>query len=134
MKAPYIMLVVPIAILFAGLMMFLLSLPLIFSKVPMNHFYGIRLRASFESDERWYDINAYGGRQLAAWSWALIATGAVGFLVPPHRFLVYAWASIPITLLTILIPTIRIFRRSRCLGSSVGAISTSKQTKSDRDE
>src|SRR5436853_5403203 len=95
----HVMLIVPIAILCAGSVMFLLSLPLIFRKVHMNHFYGIRLRASFESAERWYDINAYGGRQLAAWSWVVIATGALGLLVPHHRFPVYAWASIPVVLL-----------------------------------
>lgn len=61
--------------------MFLLSLPLIFRKVPMNHFNGIRLRASFESEERWYDINAYGGRQLAACSeWGYRITVAIDAL------------------------------------------------------
>jgi hypothetical protein len=115
MKESIVMFVVPIVILFAGVMMFLLSLPLILRKVPMNHFYGIHLRASFESDERWYDINAYGGRQLAAWSWVVIATGFLGFFVPHHRFPVYAWASMPVILSAVLIPIIRIFRRTRSL-------------------
>jgi hypothetical protein len=35
----------------------------------MNGAYGIRIPAAFESEQRWYDINAYGGRKLAGWSW-----------------------------------------------------------------
>jgi hypothetical protein len=104
---------VAIAILSGGLVMLLISLPLIYRKIPMNHFYGIRIRASFESDQRWYDINAYGGRQMAAWSWLIIATGLLGFFVPREHFLTYAWASIPVTLAAVLIPTIQIFRWSR---------------------
>ncbi|MBL9189051.1 MAG: SdpI family protein [Opitutaceae bacterium] len=107
---------VAIAILLGGLAMLLVSLPLVYRKIPMNHFYGIRIRASFESDQRWYDINAYGGRQMAAWSCLIIATGLVGFFVPREHFLTYAWASVPISLAAVFIPTIQIFRWSRKLG------------------
>jgi hypothetical protein len=46
-------------------LLFGLSLPLVLRKAPMNEFYGIRIPAAFESKQRWYDINAYGGRQFA---------------------------------------------------------------------
>ena len=51
--------------LLSGILIFILSLPLISRKIPMNGGYGIRIPAAFESEQRWYDINAYGGRQLA---------------------------------------------------------------------
>jgi hypothetical protein len=49
-----------------GVLLFGLSLPLVLRKVPMNDLYGIRIPAALESEQRWYDINAYGGRQFAA--------------------------------------------------------------------
>ena len=56
---------VSIAILAAGAVMFFVSLPLIYRKVPMNRFYGIRVREAFKSNDRWFEINTYGGRQFA---------------------------------------------------------------------
>jgi hypothetical protein len=60
--------VVALVILASGLLAFFLSLPLAYRKAPMNHFYGFRIEEAFESTQRWYDINAFGGRQMAAWS------------------------------------------------------------------
>jgi len=104
---------VAIAILLGGLVIFLASLPLAYRKIPMNQVYGIRIPASFESEQRWYDINAYGGRQMAAWSWLIIVTGILGFFVPSDSFLIYAWASVPTTLAAVVIPAIQVFRWSR---------------------
>ena len=96
---------IAISTLVCGLLMFFLSLPLIFRKVPMNKLYGIRLKASFESEQRWYDINAYGGKQMALWSWPIIAIGIAGFFVPSSCFNAYAWTAAAVTLVAILIPT-----------------------------
>ena len=68
----------------SAILFILLSIPLINRKVKMNNFYGVRIRKSFESDENWYKINAYGGKQLAIWSIPLILTGLGCFLVPIH--------------------------------------------------
>ena len=109
----HIMTGVAIAILSGGLVMFLICLPLIYRKIPMNHIYGIRIAAAFESEQRWYEINAYGGRRMAAWSWVIIATGTLGFFVPREHFLIYAWASVAVSLGAVLIPTVQIIRWSR---------------------
>ena len=101
------------AMLLLGLVIFAASLPLIYRKVPMNPFYGIRLPTSFESDERWHDINAYGGRQLAAWSWLPVVTGLVGLFLSPANYPAYAWCSVPPALLAVFIPVIRILIWSR---------------------
>ena len=50
----------------------LVSVPLMWRKVPMNHLYGVRLRKSFSSERNWYEINAYGGRLLAGFGLFLI--------------------------------------------------------------
>ncbi len=48
----------------------------------MNHLYGFRVSKAFESEENWYDINAYGARQLVIWSIPVILTGIISFFVP----------------------------------------------------
>jgi hypothetical protein len=108
------MTVVALVILSSGLLAFLLSLPLVYRKVPMNHWYGFRIEEAFESKQRWYDINAFGGRQMAAWSWLIIATGTVGlFIHHPGYFLIYACATIPVTLVAVFVPTNRTLKWSQ---------------------
>jgi len=51
-----------------GVATVLLCVPLALRQVPMNRFYGIRLKQAYESDERWYAINSAGG-------WAFIVFG-----------------------------------------------------------
>jgi hypothetical protein len=58
------------------------SIPLVRRKIPMNHWYGIRIAKSFRSDADWYAINEYGGRQMIYWSIPLIPLGLVYLLVP----------------------------------------------------
>ena len=96
-----------------GVIILAMSLPLILRKVPMNQAYGIRIRAAFESEQRWHDINAYGGRQLATWSLLPIAAGATGFWVAPAHFDLYASGSLIAAILAITIPLFLILRWSR---------------------
>lgn len=65
-----------------GIVVMAISIPLVYSKVPMNQIYGIRFKQSFESQENWYKVNAYGGRQLIVWSIPLILLGVVTFFLP----------------------------------------------------
>jgi hypothetical protein len=109
---------VAITILLSGVLMFLLSLPLVYRKVPMNHFYGVRIRASFESDRRWYDINAYGGRLLAIGSLPIVAAGLAGLFLPVDWLLPYACAATAVTLVSLFVPLVLILRWSRLKGPS----------------
>jgi uncharacterized membrane protein len=68
--------------IFAALLIIGISIPLVMRKIPMNHFYGVRFKKSYESDENWYKINHYGGKQLIAWSIPLLIIGAVTFFLP----------------------------------------------------
>ena len=56
-----------------GGLLVVVALPLALRLVPMNRFYGVRIPEAFESDERWYDINAFGGRALAVYGLVLFA-------------------------------------------------------------
>jgi len=65
-----------------AILIILLSIPLIKGKIKTNYLYGVRIRKSYESDENWYKINAYGGKQLAIWCIPMILAGIGCFLFP----------------------------------------------------
>jgi len=65
-----------------ALLIILLSLPLIKRTIKMNGLYGVRIKKSFKSEKNWYDINAYGGKQLAIWSIPVIIAGIICFYIP----------------------------------------------------
>src|SRR6188472_1297293 len=99
--------VVAIALLAVGGIMFVTSLSLIKRRVPMNRFYGIRVREAFKSKERWLDINAYGGRQFAMWSLPIVITGILGLLLPAHLVFIYIPIAIGVIVLSALTPLIQ---------------------------
>jgi uncharacterized membrane protein len=47
-----------------GILLALISLPMIARKIKPNPFYGYRVRKTLENPEIWYDANEYSGRQL----------------------------------------------------------------------
>lgn len=54
-------------IYFSGsILMILLSLPMIFRRVPPNPLYGFRTRATLSDPDLWYAANAYAGKWLLA--------------------------------------------------------------------
>jgi hypothetical protein len=96
-----------------GVIIFIISLPLMLRKVPMNQTYGIRIKAAFKSEASWYEINAYGGRLLAGWSPLMIAAGITGFFMSPDHFVAYAASCGVCTLLTLSVPLLLICKRGR---------------------
>ena len=93
-----------------GLLILLLCLPLIYRKVPMNLFYGIRIPAAFKSDEHWYEINEYGGALMAKWSALIFAAGLVGFFLPDDSLHLYARIAPIIVCLGLGLPIFRTVR------------------------
>lgn len=71
--------------IFVALILILISIPLIKRKVPMNKVYGVRIKKAFESEENWYKINIYGGKQLVSWSLPLVVLGIATFFLPIER-------------------------------------------------
>jgi SdpI/YfhL protein family len=76
----------------------------------MNRVYGIRVRESLTSEERWLDINAYGGRQFALWSLPIVVTGIVGLLLPRYLVFIYIPIAIGVIVFSAAIPLIQMMR------------------------
>ena len=89
-----------------GVLIIAVAYPLAREKVGMNHLYGVRVRQSFESEEKWYKINRYGGRQLMIWGAIIAALGAVAMFMDLES----SWELLVIFLLVpllVLIPAAR---------------------------
>ncbi len=96
-----------------GVVIALVSLPLVLRRVPMNKVYGVRLRRSFSSERNWYEINAYGGRLLVGFGLFLVAFSfATRTLAPPPES---PWAPVflvaPLLALLPVLACIRAFAR-----------------------
>jgi hypothetical protein len=96
----------------SALLIIAVSIPLVKHKIKMNHLYGIRIKKSFESEDNWYIINEYGGKQLIIWSIPMILVGLICFFVPiddsNKDLLSFVFGVIPITL-CIAVAVIKIY-------------------------
>ena len=92
----------------------LISIPLVRGKVSMNKVYGIRFKKSYESEENWYRINEYGGKQLILWSIPLLIFGFISFFLPleGRSHLIVAVSCAP---LIVIVPAIQSYIFSKKL-------------------
>jgi hypothetical protein len=65
-----------------ALLFMALNIPLIMRRVGRNRLYGVRIKKSFASEENWYAINAYGGKQGVLWSLPILVAGIACFFIP----------------------------------------------------
>jgi len=86
----------PIAIvhLLAAIVIIITAIPLIQRRVKMNDWYGVRIRASFVSEEAWFDINRYGGRLLLLLGISFAVTASVGAFLHKAYWITYNWAAV----------------------------------------
>jgi hypothetical protein len=99
-----------------GAVTLLLTLPLVFRKIPMNRYYGFRTKAAFQSEANWYEINAQGGKVLALGSVVILVVGIVGFFVPEKYTLIYIGGGLIIVMAAIVIPLVSFIGWQRRFG------------------
>ena len=81
-----------------ALLIGILSIPLIFRRVPMNPFYGIRFPESYKSDKSWYAINEFGGKALFLASLPILISGLWACFANPRNYLIIGSAIMVISL------------------------------------
>ena len=107
-----IILIVALSELAAALLIAILSIPLIFRRVPMNALYGARFAASFKSNQNWYDINEYAGKSLLLASIPIFIYGIIGVLFHQRLPEWYIWAGTFVVLSSVLVATWTAYRKS----------------------
>ena len=101
-----------------AILMVALSIPLTRKKIKMNRFYGVRIPKSFSSEANWFEINAYGGRQLILWSIFPLLAGIACFFVQidnMHKGLASFLLGVVPVMLAVLIGLIQTLRFARKL-------------------
>jgi tRNA A-37 threonylcarbamoyl transferase component Bud32 len=94
--------VLSVLIAAAGIMLFILAVPLWVRLIPMNPLYGVRLPSTFISNQRWYDVNAYFGKHAFYWSLMLMLAGVVGLYQLPRHQTAYYWATLTLTAVAVI--------------------------------
>jgi uncharacterized membrane protein len=74
--------IVAVSNIFCGFITIVLSIPLVLKQVKMNHYYGIRIKKAFESDENWYRLNYYGGKLFMIAGTIMLILGIMGLIIP----------------------------------------------------
>jgi uncharacterized membrane protein len=102
----------PIAIIHAivALVAIGTAVPLIKRKIKMNPWYGVRIPEAFKSEERWFEINQYGGRLLLWWGISIAVIAGIGLPLAKKYWILYSFSALGIILGGLGIVTIRIFR------------------------
>ena len=100
----------------SGPLMSGLALPLMWRKIPPNHWYGFRVRRTLEDETIWYAANEFSAKRLL---WGGIATeaAAIGFFFVTTRVDLYASAVAAVVLGGLAVCLIQSFRFLRTLGS-----------------
>jgi hypothetical protein len=96
--------IVPIPYVHTGLgvLIVVVSIPLVLHMIPMNRFYGIRVREAFLSNRNWYRINFLGGLLILAFGLFMIGFSYFcGESAPPPTSI---WAPV-----YLIVPLIAIF-------------------------
>lgn len=106
--------VIALSHLFTGFVGSIVTVPLLLGKVPMNRWYGIRIKEAFVSEDQWQRINRYGAKRLMAGWFICLALGGLTLLAsPPQKDLILASLGLPpVILLAIAVDVVRYARRS----------------------
>ena len=67
----------------AGILLVLLSLPLLFEKIKPNSFYGVRVPATLKDPAVWYAVNKYCAQYLIAVG-VIVTVAAVALYLLPN--------------------------------------------------
>lgn len=90
--------VLPVVLVNAGGFSLVLNLFLWLRLVPVNRIYGVQSPATLSCPRRWYEVNAFFGKQACGWSLVICAAGIAGFYQLPRHQDAYVWAAIALAL------------------------------------
>ena len=83
------MLALAIVFLVSGLLITGICMPMVYGKLPMNIWYGMRTKTTLQSDEAWTHLNEIGGMLFSLLGFPLMLGGAIGlFLTDEHVTLI----------------------------------------------
>jgi hypothetical protein len=98
-----------------GLLLVLVSLPLLWGKIPPNPLYGFRVRTTLENPAIWYPANKFAAKRLA-WTGIVVAGAAlVLYAIPGLSLNSYAFGCLAVLMCALAVTLIQSFRYLRTL-------------------
>jgi uncharacterized membrane protein len=101
-----------------GMLLVLISLPLIAGKIKPNYLYGFRVPATLEDPDLWYPANKYAAKGLLIVGLVMIGAGICLSYWPGISVDSYAWACLGVFVLSFSIVLVQSFRYIRRLQHS----------------
>lgn len=95
---------------FMGLVLCLLSIPLVLMKIPPNPIYGFRISATLSDRELWYAVNRYSGKRLFLAGIVTVLSAPLLYLVPGISLDAYALSCLAVFGVTLIFGLIQSFR------------------------
>jgi len=83
-----------------GLLLVLLSIPLLAQKVRPNSWYGFRISQTLENEDLWYKVNSFAARRLLVVGIATLISAITFYLLPGISLDAYALACLAVFVLT----------------------------------
>ena len=99
----------------SGVLLMLLSLPLLWGKVPPNGLYGFRVRATLDNPNVWYPANKYAAKRMLWSGAAFVAAAVVLYFIPGISVDVYSLACLFLFAVPFVIGLIQSVRYVRAL-------------------
>jgi uncharacterized membrane protein len=87
----------------SGMLLLVLSVPMMRRMLPPNYWYGVRLPRTLRDERLWYDANAFGGKCLFGAGLIWTAGALLFALIPGISEDTYAWLML-ILMLVVLGP------------------------------
>jgi uncharacterized membrane protein len=85
----------------SGSLLVILSLPLLWEKIPPNPIYGFRVPATLEDEKLWYAVNKYAARRLMAAGLSIVIAAFLLRYIPGLSLDAYALACLAVFLLAL---------------------------------
>jgi hypothetical protein len=99
----------------AGVLLVVLSIPLMLKKIPPNPIYGFRVSQTLENSETWYAVNQYAARRLV-FTGASTVMAAIGlYFIPSITVDGYALACLAVFAVVFITGLVQSFRYLRSL-------------------
>lgn len=94
----------------SGILLVLLSVPMILRKVKPNYLYGVRIAKTLNNPKLWYETNEYAGRYLMAAGVAILLAALGFYFIPGISLDTYSMACLAVFLVAALVGTVQVAR------------------------
>ena len=99
----------------SGVVLGLVSIPLILGRIPPNGLYGFRVRKTIENPEIWYPVNRYAGQRLLVASLVFVLSSIGLRYVPGLGTDIYSYAVLLVFLAGFAVALVSSIRYMNCL-------------------